>query len=197
MCPRKIDFYNGTFDRLMETAKAWNASMVQLIKPKPSGGWLASGTEAYTDKDLSAIKSVVNKYNLDAKYRRYPAISAQIIEESGEMFGCTAGGTDRFYINAKGDVQPCEFLNISFGNIGEEDFDAIYRRMRGQFREPGDCWLCEKYSRNILNIFQENRLKTLPLSKELSKGVYRNWDRGKKTELYDKIENTQRAQRKV
>ncbi len=49
------------------------------------------------------------------------------------MFVCTAGGTDRFYINAKGDVQTYEFLNFLFGNIGEEDFLTIYNRMRDHF----------------------------------------------------------------
>ena len=65
-------------------------------------------------------------YNLRREYKDFPAIYAQSIEEDENHFGCTAGGIDRFYINAKGDVQPCEFLNISFGNVQDENFEDIY-----------------------------------------------------------------------
>jgi MoaA/NifB/PqqE/SkfB family radical SAM enzyme len=103
------------------------------------------------------------------------------------MFGCTAGGTDRFYINAKGDVQPCEFLNISFGNIKEEPFENIYDRMRHEFHIPGDKWLCEEYAKDIHRIVVENDIKTFPLSVELSKQVIDNWERGKPSEFYEGV----------
>ncbi|MFC1806866.1 radical SAM/SPASM domain-containing protein [Candidatus Omnitrophota bacterium] len=187
-CLKRESFYNGDFQKLMDKTKEFNACLIQLIKPKPSGGWLESGIENFSKADLDNIKELVHMYNNDARYKDYPSISAQILEEDPNVFGCTAGGTDRFYINAKGDVQPCEFLNISFGNIGQEDFIDIYKRMRSRFEFPGECWLCEKYSPTILKIFQENNLKALPLNEELSKSIYLNWDRGKHTEIYEVIE---------
>ncbi len=189
ICLGKKDFYNGEFEKIMETAKVFKAAIIQLINPKPAGGWLKSGADIFSKEDLAHVKTLVNKYNHSPKYRQYPAISAQINEEDKNMFGCTAGGTDRFYINAKGDVQPCEFLNISFGNINDEDFSIIYKRMRNIFKNPGEDWLCQKYSKDIYQIYFENNLKALPLNKELSEQIYLNWDRGNPTELYDKIEN--------
>ncbi|NLD48687.1 MAG: radical SAM protein [Clostridiaceae bacterium] len=186
-CLGRQDFYNGNFEKVMERAREFNASIIQLIKPKPSGGWLETGVEPFNHEDLEHLKQLVNKYNLDKDYSSYPSISAQAIEEDKTMFGCTAGGTDRFYINAKGDVQPCEFVNISFGNIGAEPFDEIYQRMRSCFEVPGECWLCEKYSKEILKLYRDNNLKALPLPPELSKQIYENWDRGNKTELYQKL----------
>ena len=59
-----------------------------------------------------------------------------------DEYGCTAGGIERFYVNANGDVQPCEFVNVSFGNVNEEDFNNIYRRMRKYFRDPRTNWIC-------------------------------------------------------
>ncbi|MBI4706746.1 MAG: radical SAM protein [Candidatus Omnitrophica bacterium] len=187
-CLPKEAFYNGDFERIMEQAKEFNASIIQLIKPKSAGGWIEKELEKLTQQDVLRIKEVVNKYNTHSKYKDYPSISAQMIEEDKERFGCTAGGTDRFYINAKGDVQPCEFLNISFGNIDVEDFNIIYKRMRECFKTPGECWLCERYSQDIFKIFTEKGLKTLPLTKELSKEIYLNWDRGKPTQLYAVME---------
>lgn len=184
VCLEKSDFYNGNFQEIMKMTKGFHASLIQLIKPKPAGGWLKTGVEPFLDTDLEHVKKLVHRYNLDPKFKDYPAISAQVIEEAPERFGCTAGGTDRFYINAKGDLQPCEFLNLSFGNIATDDFALIYDKMRSCFQEPGDCWLCEKYSGEILKVFQEHQLKTLPLPYDLSETIYSKWHRGDKTELY-------------
>ena len=139
----------------MDKAKELNVSIIQLIKPKPAGGWLESGVEDFPVEEVERVKKLVNKYNNEKEFKDYPSISAQVFEEAPEMFGCTAGGTDRFYINAKGDLQPCEFLNISFGNILTDDFEIIYKEMREQFDGPGEAWLCEKYSGKILKIFKE------------------------------------------
>ncbi|MBN2858350.1 MAG: radical SAM protein, partial [Candidatus Delongbacteria bacterium] len=187
-CLLKEDFRNGNFEKVMIQAKNFKASLIQLIKPKPSGAWLESGVEEYSNNDFELIKKKVNIYNSDKKYEYFPAISAQIIEEDPDMFGCTAGGTDRFYINAKGDVQPCEFLNISFGSINDEEFDDIYGGMRKVFEIPGNCILCEKFSKDIYKIYKENDLKTLPLDKELSKLIYENIKCENPTKLYHKIE---------
>jgi MoaA/NifB/PqqE/SkfB family radical SAM enzyme len=192
ICLGKADFYNGTFEAVMERAREFNAAIIQLIKPKPAGGWLEDGADLFSDEDLNQVKKLVNNYNLNKKFKAYPAISAQIMEEDVALYGCTSGATDRFYLNAKGDVQPCEFLNISFGNILQEDFEVIYGRMREQFKTPGVCWLCEEYAGMVRDIFKREHLKALPLDKELSREVYQQWDRGEPTALYQRIEQTYR-----
>jgi MoaA/NifB/PqqE/SkfB family radical SAM enzyme len=185
-CVPKLDFFNGAFDRIMEKAREFNGCLVQLIKPKPAGGRMEQGVERYTPEEHTRIATIVNRYNHDLSYRSFPAIAAQFLEETPDVFGCTAGGTDRFYINAKGDVQPCEFLNISFGNIAEEPFPDIYQHMRDCFDKPGETWLCEAYAQKIRELAGEESI--LPLDKEKSRRVYGTWDRGKETELYQKVE---------
>lgn len=186
-CLLKPDFSNGRFEEIMERASAFNGAILQLIKPKPAGGWLESGVDKFDAADLKLVKEKVADYNLGRGHEKYPFISCMLNEEDSSLFGCTAGGTDRFYINAKGDVQPCEFLNISFGNVKEEVFDSIYARMRTQFHEPGDCLLCEKYSKRILELYREHDLKSLPLSCELSEIVYKDWERGEPSDFYKKV----------
>lgn len=187
-CLMKESFYDGTLERIMDIAKEKGASIIQIIKPKPAGAWLSDDAGFFSEQDMEIAKKKVNQYNLDKKYSAYPAVSAQIIEEDPMVFGCTAGGTDRFYINAKGDVQPCEFLNISFGNINDEKFEDIYARMRTRFHIPGTCMLCEKMSAKIYGLFHENNLTVLPVTPELSKQVYEDWDAGEPTELYKKMD---------
>jgi len=187
-CLQKRDFYNGNFEKVMDIIKNFQASILQIIKPKPAGGWLEQGVEPFDDKDLERLKKLVHKYNSDDKYRYYPAISAQAMEEDQNQFGCTAGGTERFYINAKGDLQPCEFLNISFGNIGDKNLPEIYHKMRSCFEIPGSCWLCEKYSGEILKLYKGHNLKSLPLPCDISEEVCNKWHRGEHTNLYKIIE---------
>ncbi|HPT71238.1 MAG TPA: radical SAM protein [Candidatus Cloacimonadota bacterium] len=187
-CLPLADFRNGNFEKVMQQAKDFGGFLIQIIKPKPSGGWLEKGVEEYTDEDYELIKKKVNMYNLKREYKDFPAISAQIIEEDPDMFGCTAGGTDRVYINAKGDVQPCEFLNASFGNIVDEEFDVIFMRMRQVFAIPQTSILCEKCAKSIYQCYMDNNLKQLPLPKELSMQIFTNLTRNSPTKVYEKIE---------
>ena len=185
-CLMKEDFYNGTFHSVMKTAKDLGVSILQLIKPKPAGGWLGEDVSKFTSKDLEFVEKLTDDYNNKPEFKNYPFIAAQIVDERSDMFGCTAGGTDRFYINAKGDVQPCEFLNISYGNIKDEEFESIYNRMRKSFEIPGDKWICEECSNDIYKIMKENNVKTLPLSKDLSRKIIDKLERGAVPDFYDK-----------
>ena len=185
-CVLKQDFFNGTFDRIMDKAREFNGCLVQLIKPKPAGGRMDQGVERYSLEEHTRIATIVNRYNHDPAFRTYPPIAAQFLEEAPKVFGCTAGGTDRFYINAKGDVQPCEFLNISFGNIAKEPFPDIYQRMRDCFEKPGERWLCEAYAQKIRELVGSESV--LPLDQNKSKQIFDTWDRGKPTELYQKVQ---------
>ncbi len=188
-CLKKDGLFNGKFEKIMKRAKLFNACLIQVIVPKPSGGWLGNRNETYPESDTEKLKHKVYMYNNDKRYKEYPSISAQAIEEDSEHFGCTAGGTDRFYINAKGDVQPCEFLNISCGNIQEDDFPLIYNRMRKIFEKPCEDLMCEKISKEVYKYYRDNKLKSLPLDVKLSKQITIKWDRGNETEFYKKIKN--------
>jgi len=186
-CISREDYYNGNFEKVMDTARNFGATIIQFIKPKPAGGWLESGVEKFTPEDLALIRRKMIDYNTLEQYNDYPFIAAMIIDEDEEHFGCTSGGTDRFYINAKGDVQPCEFLNISFGNIQSEQFEDIYKRMRKVFETPGTGWLCEKYAARIAGIMKENGITILPLQPEFAGEIFEDIGAGPVPDFYDKV----------
>jgi MoaA/NifB/PqqE/SkfB family radical SAM enzyme len=186
-CLSRDDFYNGTFEKVMEQARVFGGVLIQVIKPKPAGGWLESGADKFTSQDIALAGEKMTGYNNLKAFKKYPSIAPMIIDEDKEHFGCTAGGTDRFYINAKGDVQPCEFLNISFGNIATEPFEKIYKKMRATFVTSGDCWLCEKYSPVIAELFREHHLSSLPLPPDLAEKIITNMEQGNTPEFYDKV----------
>ncbi len=183
-CLLRNAFFDGTFDRIMTLTRDLGVSIVQLIKPKPSGAWLGSDLAVFSQEDLNHVEAMVHRYNNDRAMVKYPFVAAQIHDERSDLFGCTAGGTDRFYINAKGDVQPCEFLNISYGNIQNEAFEAIYARMRESFDIPGDHWLCEHCAEDIHRLYKEGGARALPLDPETSAKVIEGWDRGNVPDFY-------------
>lgn len=187
VCLKKEAFYDGRFEQIMERAREFNGFYVQIIHPKLSGAWLESDMEPFGKDDFKRVKELTLKYNVNKGYSSYPAISAQIMEEDPNMFGCTAGGIDRFYVNAKGDVQPCEFFHVTFGNIANENIDSIYRRMRGYFYPSGQNWLCDHCSKDIARLYKKHNLNTLPLNEELSREVYSNMDKGSLTGFYAQL----------
>lgn len=186
-CLPKSAFYDGNFEALMEKAKSLGIMMIQIIHPKPAGEWLNNEFTKFTAKDLEQARYKVRLYNRGAHYKDYPAIYAQIDEEHPDMFGCTAGGTDRFYINAKGDVQPCEFLQLSYGNINKEDFSVIYQRMRADYPTENQSWLCEQIAPKINEIMSGEEELILPLDPEKTREIMKDADRGLRTKLYSDL----------
>ncbi len=177
----------GKLEDLMKLSKDLGADFVQLIHPKPSGKWLDKKDHMQKEKDfIKKIEQAHLLYNSKEKLD-YPSLSAQVFEERIDGLGCTAGAVDRFYINAAGEVQPCEFLNISFGNVTEEDFEVIYNRMRSYFREPCTNWLCCTQAENISALMKKYNLKTTPIPWKYTIELVDNLDRGNKTPLYTKL----------
>jgi len=46
------------------------------------------------------------------------------------------GGLSHFYIDSAGNVNPCVFMPVSFGNIINDNFDKIFKRMRSVINKP-------------------------------------------------------------
>ena len=182
----EAEIAGGRLARLMDLARGLDADFVQLIHPKPAGMWL--GRKEHMQKD-PAIIDQVRRLHIDYNLRLdgHPCLVSQVLEEAENRLGCTAGGVDRFYLNAYGEVQPCEFLNISFGNVREEPFNEIMERMRSYFSIPCSDWLCCTQSEEIDRLFHEHKLERTPLPWSVTKTLVEKWRRGKPTPLYKKL----------
>lgn len=178
---------SGGIDRIMALSRELDCDYVQLIHPKPAGTWLGRTQEMQTDPQMiQRVRQEHLCYNSRMKHD-YPSLAAQVFEEAQEVLGCTAGGVDRFYIGASGEVQPCEFLNISFGSVKEEEFDRIFQRMRSYFPQPCTDWLCCTQADAINRIFREQNVKQTPLPWEKTQPLVDNWVRGEPTPIYKKL----------
>jgi MoaA/NifB/PqqE/SkfB family radical SAM enzyme len=66
--------------------------------------------------------------------------------EAGEHFGCNAG-RKMVYIDAFGEVSPCVFTRVSFGNIRERPLGEILSEMAASFRPSSTCFIHENWRR--------------------------------------------------
>jgi MoaA/NifB/PqqE/SkfB family radical SAM enzyme len=60
--------------------------------------------------------------------------------ESGEHFGCTAGHK-MVYVDAFGDIRPCVFIPLTFGNVRERPLGDICADMRRLFPTEDHCFI--------------------------------------------------------
>jgi MoaA/NifB/PqqE/SkfB family radical SAM enzyme len=65
--------------------------------------------------------------------------------EGREHFGCNAGNK-MVYVDAFGNVSPCVFTPISFGNVAKRPVEEIYREMRGCFPTENRCFINTNYA---------------------------------------------------
>jgi MoaA/NifB/PqqE/SkfB family radical SAM enzyme len=107
---------SGKVARTLETVKALDGTL-GVVFPSATGGW-SQKHEVLLDGDTRAA---LDQMSSD------PDVFVQGNVGKGE-FRCPCG-TREIYISCYGDVIPCPFIQIAFGNVTEERFDSIYRRM--------------------------------------------------------------------
>jgi MoaA/NifB/PqqE/SkfB family radical SAM enzyme len=187
-CPSRELVAGGGVERIFELARDLGCAFVQVIHGKSAGAWLGQPTDAQgPPATIAALRELHLRYNTAGAYRAYPSIAAQVFDEREDLFGCTAGGVDRFYLGADGEVQPCEFLNISFGNVRSEAFGTIFARMRSHFTRPGTDWLCCTQAQTIAEIIRGRELTHTPVPWEITREFIGSWRKGPETRLYKRL----------
>jgi len=87
--------------------------------------------------------------------------------ESEEHFGCNAG-RKMVYVDAFGDVSPCVFAPMTFGNVRQESVKIIVENMGKYFRPSGSCFINSNFE-----LFQKHAGPSPGLSREASLAVMR------------------------
>ena len=171
---------------IMALAAENNCDYIQLIHPKACGKWRDCNFDTTRHEEAVRIACEAQKHYNSSAEKHAPILTAQVFEESEDMLGCTAGGIDRFYVGCSGEVQPCEFVNISFGNLQNEPYELIYERMRKAFPIPSCEWLCCAHAEEISAAVEANGGKT-PIPWEQTKELIHDWKCGKPTPVYERM----------
>lgn len=137
MCLTKDLIRSGNLMKYLELMKNINVGAVRFLEPKPCGGYFSKNTgDLFSEEDRKIVTEFFIEANTGKKYRDYPLISYEAYFEDPSRLGCTMGGHSHFHIDSLGNVEPCVFLPVSFGNIMEESFFNIYKRMRKAIPRP-------------------------------------------------------------
>lgn len=126
----KSNTIKGNYKKIYNLAQELGSKNFMLFDGVPP----ASNLKDTSDVCTAEQREEIYKYSAEIfKQKKIPPLSASPwIETSVEAFlgglGCLAGNV-QYYVSAYGDVAPCDFTPLSFGNIRSEPLKNIWMRM--------------------------------------------------------------------
>jgi MoaA/NifB/PqqE/SkfB family radical SAM enzyme len=133
----------GEIWEFLEFAEKQGVDEVLILEPIPVGKIMEEHDVILTAIErmqLAHIQKKVNQNNRHLKVLSYP------YRESKQVMGCCAG-YQYLHVSASGNICPCSFTPLSFGNVRREDIHVIWRRMNASFNVPStDCFMLQNYS---------------------------------------------------
>jgi MoaA/NifB/PqqE/SkfB family radical SAM enzyme len=127
----------GDLWRYAEFVKELGVGFIQLLEPRPCGGYFnGSANTMLTDDDRKHLVDFFRQVNTRKRFRQYPVVHYPGFAERPEQRGCMMGGLSHLYIDSRGNINPCVFLPVTFGNIMEDDFETVYARVRAAIPHP-------------------------------------------------------------
>lgn len=149
---------------IYQLARQLGVQEVRLVEPMPCGRL------AETDPNTLLASDYVRKlreFHVETnRAGKLPKVCAFNQIESPELFGCGAG-TQHLFIDSAGEVCPCDFTPMSFGNAVGEPLEAIWDRMTTAMGNPRRHCFIQKHHRLIASHAQGG----YPLAPEESRKV--------------------------
>lgn len=171
------ELLDSVFD-FLGFAEKMKVDEVRILEPVPCGR-LIKEKIMLSDEDREKLIDVHKIANRSSKY---PRVSVFPYIESKHIIGCTAG-IDHIYVDASGNICPCDFTPLSFGNIKTESIKTILERMHTYFDKPREkCFMTEHYQ-EIAEQFEGK----LPLSVEKSIEICRRCKPSETPNFYKKL----------
>lgn len=154
------------FLELLKLGKKLKVNEIRILEPIRSGNLFDNKEmeEVFMDKETKQkIIGFQNKYN---RKIGFPKITVFPHTESKERFGCGAG-SQHSYITPIGELLPCDFVPLSFGNVKETSVKELWKDMNKVIGIPkSNCFANEINSE--LKEFKDN---IFPLEEDISKAI--------------------------
>ncbi|HOA68557.1 MAG TPA: radical SAM protein [Methanosarcina thermophila] len=119
--PHNID-YLEEFYNLAADLEMHELSIYEIVAV---GRWLDHEDEVITEKDVSRLERFHKSMN---SRHEGPRVTALPYFMGPSLFGCFAGKR-WIHIASDGEVMPCAYTPLSFGNICEDSLETIWKRM--------------------------------------------------------------------
>ncbi|MCK4765100.1 MAG: radical SAM protein [Candidatus Aminicenantes bacterium] len=165
---------------LCRLAEKLGAHEIRIHQPTPSGRLLnmpdANGI-FYTDQDREKLFAIQKQANR-VLGKNFKVTSFPFTEGAGK-FGCTAG-LFHSYVSASGELFPCDFIPLSFGNLFEGDAARKWQDMADAIKRPrSGCWsttLKDKLTHTDLPLSKEKAIRLCQAEQPSSfPGIYRKF----------------------
>ncbi len=153
---------DGTLARMYELAARWGAGEFRVLAPIATGGWVGRADAVLGPDDRKALMDFHVARNRDGDG---PAVASFPYLESEALFGCGAG-YHHLFIDAAGQVCPCDLTPLSFGDLTQEPLADIWQRMAKHFPLPRCHCLMGEIPPDVLA-----DADVLPLSRERSEAI--------------------------
>jgi MoaA/NifB/PqqE/SkfB family radical SAM enzyme len=119
----------GVYKKIHELAIELGLHSIIYFDCVPTGNLLKDTSEMLTDE----LREEIHDYSAEVfRNKIVPPLSSQSWQNSVEAYlsgiGCLAANI-QYYASAYGDIAPCDFSPISFGNIRTESLKKIWMRM--------------------------------------------------------------------
>ncbi len=124
------DFYSLAVDLGMH-----EVSIYEIIAV---GRWLDHEDEVISEKDVKRLEKFQKAMNSKPEG---PRVTAFPYFMGPDLFGCFAGKR-WMHVASDGEVMPCAYTPLSFGNVGEESLETIWKRMGKHIAYKKDASYC-------------------------------------------------------
>ncbi len=153
----------GTMVKMAELAEKMNVKEFRILEPIPTGNLYAINDKLLTEEETKQLANFQKKWN---RKNKGLSVSAFSYLESKEMFGCGAG-FHHLFVDALGNVCPCDLTPLSFGNLLKKPLRDIWRDMENYFNQPHSHCLMKDICREL----PKDENSQLPLNPEKSKEI--------------------------
>jgi MoaA/NifB/PqqE/SkfB family radical SAM enzyme len=131
---------NGELERIYELACSLQVGELRLNFPIATGRWAGCPHKQLKAEELEMLRSIKKRLN---KKRSGPIVTTLAEYESEDFMGCNTG-YQTVFIDSSGEVCPCDFTPLSFGNIKDTHLKDIWTQMGLYFPRPrADCLMRE------------------------------------------------------
>jgi len=114
----------------------WGVQEFRLLAPVATGAQAGNADFMLDPPGRQTLKQFHIDSNRAARRSGAPAVASFAYLESEEMFGC-GGGYHHLFIDAAGNVCPCDLTPLSFGSVVDNSLANIWAAMGEHFPRPG------------------------------------------------------------
>lgn len=162
------DVREGRVEQMIEFGREVGVHEITIFDVVPTGKLLSLEQDfLLTPEDKRKLIELERHYN---QQEGYPHITTQALVNGPEGSGCFAGCT-QFYMTAYGDVDPCDFTPLTFGNIRDEPLFDIWTRMLSHPAYSDRCNHCRMqdpdFRRQYIDPIPDDILLPWPAFEEL------------------------------